>query len=240
MKAIILAGGKGARLKPYTTIFPKPLVPIGERPILDIIIRQLAHSGFRDITLTVGPLAELIRAYFHDIHTRLPDIQLTYVQEEKPLGTAGPVAMVQPLGPDPFLVMNGDVLTTLDFAKMMAFHREHSGVLTIGTYSKKSNIGFGIIEADAAGRVTGYAEKPEKIFPVSMGVYVYSPAVLKYIPVHEHLDFPDLVRRLLDSGEQVMSYPFQDFWLDIGNPEDYEKANEQFEQMKDRFPTDRP
>jgi NDP-sugar pyrophosphorylase family protein len=238
MKAIILAGGKGARLKPYTTVFPKPLVPIGSRPILDIIIRQLARDGFRDITLTVGPLAELIRAYFHDIETRLPDVHLTYLEENEPLGTAGPVAMVKNPGPDPFLVMNGDVLTTLPFAKMMDYHRGHSGVLTIGMYTKKTAIDFGILETDAAGRVTGYAEKPEKVFPISMGVYIYSPAVLKYIPANERLDFPDLVRRLLASGEPVMSYPFQDFWLDIGNPDDYEKANEAFEQRKDEFPPD--
>lgn len=235
MKAVILAGGRGTRLRPYTTIFPKPLVPIGERPILDIIIRQLAHYGFQDITLTVGPLAELIRAYFHDIDTHLPDVKLTYVTEEKPLGTAGPVAMVQNLGPDPFLVMNGDILTTLNFAKMMAFHRGHPGILTLGVYQKKISVDFGIIETDSAGGVIGYAEKPDKVFPVSMGVYIVSPTVLNYISANERLDFPDLVRRLLDSGELVTSYLCKDYWLDIGNHDDYVEAQEQFEQMKDQF-----
>ncbi len=235
MKAIILAGGRGTRLRPYTTIFPKPLVPVGERPILDIIIRQLAHYGYHDITLAVGPLAELIRAYFHDIDTRLPEVKLTYVKEAKPLGTAGPVAMVQNLGPDPFLVMNGDVLTTLNFAKIMAFHRQHPNILTLGTYQKKFNMDFGIIETDSAGSVISYAEKPERVFPVSMGVYIYSPTVLKYISANEHLDFPDLVRRLLDNGEKVMSYLCEDYWLDVGNPDDYVKAQEQFEQMRDLF-----
>jgi NDP-mannose synthase len=235
MKAIILAGGKGTRLKPYTTVFPKPLIPIGERPILDIIIRQLAHYGFREIALSVGPLAELIRAYYHDAETRLPDIHLTYVQEEKPLGTAGPIAKVPNLGPDPFLVMNGDVLTTLNFAAMAAFHRDHPAILTLGVYPKKINIDFGVIETDSAGRVTGYSEKPERVFPISMGVYICSPDILRYIPAGEYLDIPDLVRRLLDQGERVMSYPCRDYWLDIGNPEDYEKAQDEFDRRRSEF-----
>ena len=132
MKAIILAGGKGTRLLPYTTIFPKPLVPVGERPILDIVIRQLAYHGFDDVVLSVGHLAELIQAYFHSKRQEFSPIKLSYVREERALGTAGPVKLVPNLGTSPFLVMNGDVLTTLNYTKMMDYHRESNSMLTLG------------------------------------------------------------------------------------------------------------
>ncbi len=234
MKAVILAGGKGTRLAPYTTVFPKPLVPLGHRPILDIIVRQLAHYGITDIVLTVGYLAELIQAYFQTATDGLPDVTLTYVKEPEPLGTAGSLALVDGLD-DTFLVMNGDVLTSLNYAEMVAFHRANGNALTIGIYDKTIPIDLGVIELDAAGSVTGYLEKPVKHFPISMGIYVYDPAVLGYITPGEHLDFPDLVKRLLAAGEKVMGYRCADYWLDIGNPGDYQRAQEQFERMPDRF-----
>jgi NDP-sugar pyrophosphorylase family protein len=234
MKAVILAGGKGTRLAPYTTVFPKPLVPLGHRPILDIIVRQLAYYGITDIVLTVGYLAELIQAYFQTATDGLPDVTLTYVKEPEPLGTAGSLALVDGLD-DTFLVMNGDVLTSLNYADMIAFHRANGNALTIGIYDKTIPIDLGVIELDAAGGVTGYLEKPVKHFPISMGIYVYDPSVLGHITPGEHLDFPDLVARLLAAGEKVMGYRCTDYWLDIGNPGDYQRAQEQFERMPDRF-----
>ncbi len=234
MKAVILAGGKGRRLAPYTTVFPKPLVPIGEQPILDIIIRQLAYYGLRDIVLAVGYLAELIQAYFQTAGESLPDVRLAYVKEPEPLGTAGSLALVDGLD-DTFLVMNGDVLTTLNYAHMVAFHRDHCAALTIGTYEKHMPIDLGVIEMDETGAVTGYLEKPEKVYPVSIGIYVYEPLVLRYIRPGEHLDFPELVMRLLADGQRVMAYPCRDYWLDIGNPGDYQRAQEEFERLKDQF-----
>ena len=235
MKAIILAGGKGTRLLPYTTIFPKPLVPVGERPILDIVIRQLAYHGFDDVVLSVGHLAELIQAYFHSKRQEFSPIKLSYVREERALGTAGPVKLVPNLGTSPFLVMNGDVLTTLNYTKMMDYHRESNSMLTLGVYEKRVKIDLGVIATDAAGRVVGYAEKPETVFPVSIGINVYSPEVLNYIEPNEYLDFPTLVCRLIDEGERVMSYVCDGYWLDIGNQDDYMKAQEEFKQRKDQF-----
>ncbi|MAS33842.1 MAG: nucleoside-diphosphate-sugar pyrophosphorylase [Anaerolineaceae bacterium] len=235
MKAVILAGGKGTRLRPYTTIFPKPLVPVGERPILDIVIQQLAYYGFDEVILTVGHLADLIQAYFHDGARSAPNMKISYVREEAPLGTAGPVAQITDLGDEPFLVMNGDVLTTLNFRDLMTYHRTHNGILTVGTYEKRHKIELGVIETDEQGRILRYVEKPEKVFPVSMGIYVYDPAVLKYIGTDAPTDFPELVRRLLDDGQEVMSYRCQDFWLDIGNQDDYLEAQAIFEEMHDQF-----
>lgn len=235
MKAVILAGGKGRRLAPYTTVFPKPLVPLGDRPILDLIIRQLAHHGFNEIVLTVGYLAELIQAYFQTAHDGLPDnISLSYVKETTPLGTAGSLALVEGLD-EPFLVMNGDVLTTLEYSKMMAYHKEHGNALTIGTYEKKMQIELGVLDINADNHITAYHEKPVHVYPVSIGVYIYDPLVLDYITPGEHLDFPDLVRTLLDDGQKVMAYPCEGYWLDIGNPGDYQRALEEYEDKHDLF-----
>jgi len=234
MKAIILAGGKGTRLAPYTTVFPKPLVPIGHRPILDIIVRQLAYYGFRDIVLTVGYLSDLIYAYFRNGNYNLANVSLAFHKENKPTGTAGSLSSIKGLT-ETFLVMNGDILTTLDYTKIISHHRERGGILTIGMHKKLNKIDLGVIETDSNGFLTSYSEKPEKEYKVSMGIYVYEPAVLKYIEPNTYLDFPHLVLRLLESGEKVASYPCDDFWLDIGNQEDYVKAQREFEQAKGKF-----
>ena len=235
MKAIILAGGKGTRLRPYTTIFPKPLVPIGNRPIIDIVVHQLAYYGFTQVVLSVGHLAELIQAYFHSKQHEYPTVELSYVREATPLGTAGPVRLVPGLSDAPFLVMNGDVLTTLDYAKMMAFHCASGSLLTLGVYQKRIKIDLGVIETDVTGQVVGFTEKPEKTFPVSIGINIYSPPVLEYIAPNEYLDFPALVERLVAQGERVMSYTCDGYWLDIGNQDDYMKAQEEFEDRKPEF-----
>ena len=234
MKAVILAGGKGTRLAPYTTIFPKPLVPLGHRPILDIIIRQLAHYGFRKIILNVGYLSELITAYFQNASSHPPGIDLTYFKEHEPMGTAGALGMIPNLD-ETFLVMNGDILTSMDYSKLVAYHKDNGGILTIGMHRKQVKIDLGVIEAGEDNLLTGYIEKPVKEYRVSMGVYVYEPAALKYIEPGTYLDFPTLVLRLLDKGEKVAGYLCDDYWLDIGRQEDYLRAQEEFEQMKDIF-----
>ncbi len=234
MKAIILAGGKGTRLRPYTTAFPKPLVPLGHQPIIDIIISQLAHYGFRDIVLMVGYLAELIQAYFQHVGERFDGVNLTYIKEKAPMGTAGCLPLVPDLR-ETFLVMNGDILTTMDYAGLVAFHKSRGGILTIGVHKKKVAIDLGVLEMDGEGFLTNYVEKPQKEYSVSMGIYVYEPEVLKYIPKNGYFDFPDLVLKLLESGERVAAYPCNEFWLDIGRHEDYERAQEVFENMKHRF-----
>ena len=234
MKAVILAGGKGTRLAPFTTIFPKPLIPLGHRPILDIIIRQLAYYGFCDIMLTVGYLAELIQAYFQNKNGLIPNVNLTYIKEHEPTGTAGSLVSIPNLD-DTFLVMNGDILTSMNYSKLIEYHKEKGGILTIGMHNKRVKMDLGVIEMNQERILTGYMEKPENVYPVSMGIYVYEPAVLKYIEPNKYLDFPDLVLRLLENGEKVVGFPCDDYWLDIGREEDYVRAQEEFKQMKDKF-----
>ena len=234
MRTIILAGGKGTRLEPFTTVLPKPLIPIGRRPILDIIVRQLSFYGFKEITFSVGYLAELIQSYFQNVKKQFPDVTFTYIREEKPTGTAGSLSAIPDLK-DTFLVMNGDILTTLDFSKMVIYHKEKGGLLTIAMHRKRIKMDLGVIEADSKGNVLDYIEKPEKIYQVSMGIYIYEPAVLQYIPPDEYLDFPDLVSRLLQNGERIVTYPCDEYWLDIGNHDDFMKAQQEFEEMKDKF-----
>ena len=234
MKTVILAGGKGTRLRPYTSVFPKPLVPIGNRPILDIIIRQLHYYGFRDVVLSVGHLSELIEAYFTNGIKDLNDINLTYVKENEPTGTAGSLRSIPGLNKT-FLVMNGDLLTTLDYRRLVSYHAEKKRILTIAMHKKTVKVNLGVMEANPDNFLTSYIEKPEKIYNVSMGIYVYEPDVLDYIEPGSYLDFPTLVQRLLDNGEKVATYPCDDFWFDIGNHDDFVKANEGFERLKDKL-----
>jgi NDP-sugar pyrophosphorylase family protein len=234
MKAVILSGGKGTRLAPYTTIFPKPLVPLGHRPILDIIVRQLIYYGFDNIVLTLGYLSELIQAYFSNVDGRFSKANIKYVREQKPLGTAGSLTLVSGLD-DTFLVMNGDILTSLNYSNLIAYHLEKKGILTIGMHMKRTQIDLGVIETNRDYTITGYLEKPEKVYPVSMGIYVYEPAVVDYLEPKKYLDFPDLVLRLLENGEKIVGYPCDDFWMDIGRQEDYVLAQEEFERRKEIF-----
>ncbi len=234
MKAVILAGGKGARLAPYTTIFPKPLVPIGDRPILEIIIRQLVRQGIGDIILSVGHLGELIEAYFQNGHRNIPGLDLSYVRESRPLGTAGPLARISGLD-DTFIVMNGDVLTNLDYQALCTFHRASGAALTIAMHRKEVRIDLGVLETNDHHELVAYREKPLYSFDVSMGIYVYEPRVLRYIAIEEYLDFPDLVLRLLNSGEKVVGYHSDDLWFDIGRREDYELAQQEFQERAASF-----
>jgi NDP-sugar pyrophosphorylase family protein len=232
MKAIILAGGKGSRLAPYTTILPKPLMPLGDVPILDIVTRQLIYHGFRDITLAVGHLAELVMAYCGD-GSRY-NIKLSYSREETPLGTAGPIAMVPRLN-ETFLVMNGDILTTLNYSDMLRYHKEENYIATLATYKRTVKIDLGVIESDSSHMVTNYIEKPDFTYNVSMGIYIFEPTILKYIPKDEPLDLPILIMRILKKGEKVRCYNFSGKWLDIGRHDDYEQALRVFHEHRVDF-----
>ena len=232
MKAVVLAGGKGTRLAPYTHILPKSLMPIGEMPILEVLLRQMRRAGVEDVVLTVGHLAALLRSYFGDGQPW--DLRISYSYEKKPLGTAGPIALVQGLD-DTFLVTNGDVLTTLDLRKLVAFHREKGGIATIAAHRRQVKIDLGVIQWDGDDTVAGYIEKPTTDYTVSMGVYVFEPRVLAYIPVGEYLDFPDLILKLLANGEKVSGYTFDGYWMDLGRPDDYAQANEDFDRLKAQF-----
>ncbi len=232
MKAVILAGGKGARLAPYTKILPKPLMPIGDMPILEILLRQMRHAQVDEAILTVGHLAHLMRAFFED-GKRLR-LKISYSYEEQPLGTAGPLSLVTGLD-DTFLVANGDVLTTLDMGALVEAHRKSGAIATIATHARQVKIDLGVIEFNGSNQVVGYVEKPRYDFFVSMGIYVFEPRVLAYIPYNQYLDFPDLILRLIQAGENVAGYPFDGYWQDLGRADDYEQAVQEFESMRSQI-----
>jgi NDP-mannose synthase len=225
MRAVILAGGKGVRLHPFTVVFPKPLVPLGDRPIIEVLIQRLISCGITDITLTLGHLAELIKAYFQHRPQLMAKACLRYIDEEEPTGTAGSLASVQGLD-ETFLVMNGDLLTDLDFDELVSFHRRHGAALTIAAHRRHVKVDFGVLQSDNNYQVLGYNEKPELSYDVSMGIYVYEPRVLEFITPRNYLDFPDLVLKLLAAGEKVCAMPSDCLWLDIGRPDDYARAQE--------------
>jgi NDP-sugar pyrophosphorylase family protein len=237
LKAVILAGGKGVRLRPFTASFPKPLVPLGDVPIIEILMRRLIQFGITDITLTLGHLAELIKAYFSHRRDLTHQVTLHYIDEDEPTGTAGSLALVEGLD-NSFLVMNGDVLTDLDFNKLVAFHRQQGAMLTIATHRRQVRIDLGVLDIDNDHRIVGYREKPEYSYDVSMGIYVYEPPVLKHIEQGKYLDFPDLVLRLLAAGEKVCAMATDCMWLDIGRPDDYALAQELFEKTRGSFVLD--
>jgi NDP-sugar pyrophosphorylase family protein len=236
MRAVILAGGKGTRLAPYTTILPKPLMPIGDMPILEIVIRQLASHGFRDLTLAVGYLAELLTAYCGDGSKF--NVKLNYSREQEPLGTAGPLSLVPDLN-ETFLVMNGDLLTTIDYRSMLEYHRKRGAIATLACYQRDVKIDLGVIEVDSNNWVSDYIEKPTYHYAVSMGIYIFEPEIMSYIPCGQRLDLPELVKQLLAAGQQVNVFQFDGYWLDIGRHEDYEKAISVFaENRRDFLPTE--
>jgi NDP-sugar pyrophosphorylase family protein len=235
MKAVILAGGKGRRLAPYTAILPKPLMPVGDVPILEVVIRQLKCAGFEEITMAVGYLAELLMSYFGD-GSKL-GVHIRYSREEQPLGTAGPLGLIDDLD-EPFLVMNGDLLTTLNYRAMWEHHTTHTAIATLATSQRDVNIDLGVIETDHQNRVQRYIEKPTYHYTVSTGIYIFEPAVLKYIPYQIPQDLPALILNLLAEGHEVATYPFEGLWLDIGRPDDFERAIAEFELHRAEFLTE--
>lgn len=230
-RAVVLAGGKGQRLAPYTTVLPKPLMPVGEHPILERVLQSLSRAGFRDITISVGHLAELIRVFFGTGEKY--NVNIDYAIEDVPLGTIGPLAFIENLG-DNFLVMNGDVLTDLDLSEFWKRHLEGNATLSIATHARQVNIDFGVLRRDGENRVTEFVEKPTIPYEVSMGIYALNARCLKYVPRGEYFGFDKLVLALLAAGEVVRAHPHKGQWLDIGRPEDYEAAN----RMVDTFATD--
>jgi NDP-sugar pyrophosphorylase family protein len=232
LKAIVLAGGRGTRLAPYTSILPKPLMPIGDMPILEVMLIQMKRAGVDEVVLTVGHLASLLRAYFG--YGEQWKMNIHYSYEKEPLGTAGPISLVKGLD-DTFLVTNGDVLTTLDLKELIDFHRKQGGIATIAVHRRQVRIDLGVVLSNDDHNITGYIEKPTYDYTVSMGIYVFEPRVLEYIPAGQYLDFPDLVLKLIAAGEKVVAYPFDGYWMDLGRPDDYEKANQDFNNMKLQF-----
>jgi len=235
-RAVVLAGGLGMRLRPYTAVLPKPLIPIGDRPVLDIVIRQLRHHDFDRVTIATGYLAELIEAFFRDGSAY--GVPIDYHREQTPLGTAGAIASIDDLDGEGFLVMNGDVLTDLDYTALMAAHAESGAIATIASAQRHVEITLGVLrftDPDAPDRLTAYDEKPKLDYEASMGIYAFDTRVLEYMEPGEHLDFPDLIGRLLDAGETINAFRSDAYWLDIGRHEDYETAVDEFERMRGRL-----
>jgi NDP-sugar pyrophosphorylase family protein len=235
-RAVILAGGTGTRLRPYTTVLPKPLMPIGDRPVLDIVVRQLKAHGFERITMATGYLAELIEAFFRDGSAY--GVQVDYYREMEPLGTVGALALIEGLTEDHVLVMNGDVLTDIDYGALLERHRAGDAVATIATKVRQVQISLGVLrfgdDRDST-LLTGYDEKPSIDYTASMGVYCFAPRALGYIKPGERIDFPDLILRLIAAGETVRAWQSDDYWLDIGRHEDYEQAQDEFASVRDRL-----
>ena len=233
MKAVILAGGKGTRLAPYTSVLPKPLMPIDGIPILEVIVKQLFHFGIKELIFTVSLQSEpLLSAYFGD--GKRYKTHILYSREEKPLGTAGPLSILKDL-PETFLVMNGDILTTLDYQKLIQYHRRQNAVVTIAMNQKKIRLELGVMEFNRNHRLTRYVEKPTLSYSVSMGIYVFEKSVLNWILTKKHLDFPDLIQKLINGRQDVACYPSKDFWLDVGSHEDYEEAQKKFKKMRKKL-----
>lgn len=225
MQAIILAGGKGARLRPYTVLFPKPLVPVGDYPIMEIIIKQLKKAGFENVLVSTGHLSQLIEAYFGN--GKRWGIRINYLRETQPLGTAGFLQLINKCENN-FMVINGDILTTLDFGKLFSVHVKKGAMATIAVKARESMIDFGVIRVDKENYLREYSEKPVYDFMVSMGIYILSKSCKKLVKKGEAIGMPDLLLRIIESGNKVFCHKTNCFWLDIGRVDDYEKAQEQF------------
>jgi NDP-sugar pyrophosphorylase family protein len=225
MQAVILAGGTGKRLRPYTTILPKPMMPIGEKPILGIMIEKLAASGIRDIIMTVGYLSQIIRAYFGTGEAYGVTIQ--YFVESEPLGTAGCLSLIEGLDEE-FIVTNGDLLTDLDYNDFIANHKKNGMKVTICSYQKAVQLSLGVLDL-RDGTVRDYIEKPTYRYDVSTGIYILHRSVIDHIPKNQYFDFPSLIKRLISLKEPINVYRLEGEWYDIGREEDYRAVLAKFD-----------
>ncbi len=231
-RAVILAGGKGTRLRPYTVVLPKPLMPIGDYPILEVIIRQLAQSGFTRITMAVNHQAEIIQAFFGNGSKW--NIKIDYSLEEKALSTMAPLKLIKDL-PENFLVMNGDILTDLNFDKFHANHVKNKNIFTISSYQREVKSEFGVLDIDDENTLSGFREKPVSVYDVSMGIYMVSKKAVEYIPEDTFYGFDHLMLDLMKNKEKPKVQKFNGYWLDIGRPDDYEVAIDMFEKNSSQF-----
>lgn len=226
MRAVVLAGGLGNRLKPLTVVIPKPLVPVGEFSIIEVLAKQLAAQGFDRLTISVGHLASLVHAFCGD--GAQWDIAIDYLREDTPLGTAGCLSLIEDLAEDRVLVLNGDILTNTNFAEAYRTHDPADGA-TIFANKREVPVEFGVLECDGAGYLSGYIEKPTLSYDVSMGIYVISADVIsEFVPPRTRVDMPDLMRALMASGRRVRVAPNDAYWRDLGKMDDLSAATEDF------------
>lgn len=224
MKAVIQCGGRGSRLMPYTMVLPKPLMPVGSRPVLELLIGWLRRNGISDVIITTGYLGGLIRTLFGDGSKW--DMRITYTEETEPLGTIGPLSLLHDVLDEPFVVLNGDVLTDLNLPRMINFHRQTQASVTIASVARQTKLDFGVLDTTPNSRIDGFHEKPCFTHYVSMGVYCMQPEILRYIPRGMPFGVDDLVLRLLSEHAPVMSFRHEGLWLDIGRVDDFKKAQE--------------
>jgi NDP-mannose synthase len=232
VRAVVLAGGLGTRLRPYTLVLPKPLVPIGDRPVVELVLRQLQAAGVTRVDLCVAHLGELIRVYLEEGTSLGDDLDLHWHWEREPLGTAGALGAVPDLD-ETFIALNGDVLTNLDYAALVESHRGQGAALTIAIHRQRVEVALGVIDHDGS-QVKDYREKPAFEYDVSMGIYVYEPRALKHLP-QGPCQFPELVRRLIDNGEKVAVFENDSDWYDIGTVGEYERALERLDEEPGLF-----
>jgi len=231
-RAVVLAGGQGTRLRPYTVALPKPLMPLGNYPVLEVIVRQLAHYRFDHITLAVNHQADIIKAFF-DAGTKW-DVRIDYSLETEPLSTIAPLRLIPDL-PEHFLLMNGDVLTDLDLGALYARHVAENRLFTIAATHRVQVIDYGVLETQDTNVLSGFSEKPSMRYTVCMGINVVSRAVVARIPPLGKYGLDDLLLEFLHSGQRIYVEHYDGHWLDIGRPEDYAQACERFEQNQDLF-----
>jgi NDP-mannose synthase len=233
MRAVILAGGRGTRLRPFTTLIPKPLVPLGGRySILEIVLMQLANAGFTHVTLAVNHLSNLIKAYFGDGSQW--HLHLDYSFESKPLSTIGPLTLIDDL-PDNFLVMNGDILCDLDFMAFFRDHESNGNDVSVSAFRREVQIDFGVLEFNSDFSLKSFVEKPVYAFDVSMGVYCLNRRVVERLAKGEAYGFDNLMLDGLRDGTRIRIRPFTGYWLDIGRPDDYAHADEHFDALAQRL-----
>lgn len=222
LSAVIVAGGYGKRLLPLTEHVPKPMLPVGDRPLLERTVEQLRQSGIQEVNLTTHYLPESIMQHFGDGEDF--GVRMTYSKEGEPLGTAGGLTLVEkPTGPS--LVINGDILTGVSYQRMLRYHQKHGAVLTMGVRVHEVEVPFGVVECDGA-RVTDLQEKPALTFLINAGIYLLEPAAYDFIPKQQRFDMTDLIRRLMDEGQVVVSFPIFEYWQDVGRHDDYRQVQE--------------
>jgi NDP-sugar pyrophosphorylase family protein len=231
VKAVILAGGKGTRLRPYTTHFPKPLMPLGDKPIIEIVIKQLKLADIEEIIVTTGHLSEMFHALLND--GKKLGVKIKYSVEDKPMGTAGPLSILRNDLREDFFVVNGDVLCDLNFLKMRDYHLKNGNAATIGVAERSVFVDFGLVHLDNLNCFSEWEEKPTIKYLVSMGIYVLSPDSLNLLPDNEFFNIPDLIQKLHHNKKKVMGFTHRGMWLDIGRPDDYENACNIYETKQD-------
>ena len=228
MRAVILAGGKGTRLRPFTATLPKPLVPIGDRAVLEIVLQQLSNCGVTHVTMAVSHLAHLLQAYFGDGEKW--NLKIDYSLEDKPLSTIAPLKLIPDL-PENFFVMNGDVLTDLNLVELYESHRRNDSDITVATFQRDDKIDFGVLDTDPDNKIVGFREKPVYQFNVSMGVYVLNRRILDMVPDDAPFGFDHLMYACIEQNRKAICYPHGGFWLDIGRPDDYAQAQENIDEL---------